>query len=107
MKMSDQIGVSRGGRATNVHENGQRAVSLPVWGKEDHAGMARSASSSVSALPLESMIKEFMEKEGRKPTKLFSTAERGTPFVGKIYNEKELGYIGLDIEYGSHDNYLA
>lgn len=106
--MTSNYGVSRGGRPSQTHENGEPAKPLPIWGKEDHSGMANSASRSVGALPLESMIVDFIKANGKSPTKLHTKCPvSASKYLGKIYSDPISAYIGLDIVYGCHDDYLS
>ena len=100
-------GANVNGRAGDRHENGHRATPLPVWGKEDTAGMSRASQRGISHLDIEGMTREFMRtNNGVKPVTLFTTSKFGTLVTfGKIY--KGIGFVGLQIVYNQPEDKLC
>ncbi len=107
MATTTEYGVNRNGRPSSFHENGMRAEPKLIWGKEDHAGMARAATRSISHLDIESLVRDYVDNnKGQLPTKLYTTAPKGsTRLIGQTY--KGLGYVGLTIHYNHDSNFVA
>lgn len=93
-----------GAKGSQVNELGQRLTPKPIWNSTDGVNMARSAFGFMSRLDIESMVREFFNRTGERPTELRIT-DKSTTAKAECKTYRDIGFVSLSIiPNATHDH---